>query len=116
MESLSQAITAEREKLAQLRTDKFKEAPLDYLERAIARIESAALPFTDWLSESEAKLRSNQSRDWLRDRFPLWESQGLARWNPAQTKQRQYLRCVVPQRANVAAAREAGLRGERLTG
>ena len=55
-------------------------------------------------------LRSGHSADWHRAQFPSLEAQGLAR---RHGRQRQYLRCVVPQRANLSAAREAGLRGER---
>lgn len=114
MESLANALTEEREKIQQLRADKLRDVPIDYVERAMARLESAALPFTDWLTEGEAKLRSNRSLEWLRGQFPMWEAQGLARWNPKSARARQYLRAVVPQRANVEAAREAGLRGERV--
>jgi hypothetical protein len=109
-ETLFEVIEAESVKVAELGKDGFKDVPLLVLQRAIGRIASAALPFTDWLSEPEAKLRSSRSVEWLRTQFPAWESQGLARWNPARPKTRQYLRCVVPLRANLSAARDAGRR------
>jgi hypothetical protein len=109
-DTLTELLDAERAKLQQLRADRFKDVPLEFAEALLARITSAALPFTDWLSEGEAKLRSNRSTDWLRAQFPAWQDQGLARWNPARPKTRQYLRCAIPMRANLSAAREAGMR------
>lgn len=109
-ETLHDVLTAEREKLTQLAKDGFKDVPVAFVERSLARVLASALPFTDWLSEAEAKLRSNRSAEWLRAQFPAWENQGLARWNPARPKTRQFLRCAVPLRVNLSAERDAGQR------
>ena len=109
-ESLSDVLESESHKLSQYRVDGFEAIPLAAVLKMLGRVASAALPFTDWLSEGEAKLRSNRTDTWLRAQFPAWESQGLARWNPAKPKQRQYLRAAVPLRVNVDAAREEGRR------
>lgn len=111
-ESLADALRAESEKLAQYRVDGFETIPLATVLKSLQRVAVAAQPFTDFLSEAEAKLRSNKSANWLRTQFPAWESRGLARWNPSKPKARQYLRAAVPQRANVEAARADGLRVE----
>ena len=115
VETLEQAFADEREELGVLRRKGFA-ADADRIERVIDRLAKAASPFIDWLSENDARLRSNRSIDWLRAQFPALQSQGLARWNPARPNQRQFLRCAIPQRANTSAAREAGARGERLAG
>ena len=112
-ESLVDVIADERGQAAVLRHKGFvREAEM--IERFAERVARAAAPFIDWLSEKEAVLRSGHSADWHRARFAQLEAQGLARWNPERPRERQYLRCVVPQRANTSAARVAGLRGERL--
>ena len=111
-ETLADALAAEVTKLAQYRADAFESLPLAAVARSLARIADAARPFTDWLSEGEAKLRSNKSEQWLRAQFPAWENQGLARWNPSKPRARQYLRVAVPQRANTDAARADGRRVE----
>ena len=114
METLEQAIADEREDAGMLRAKGFlREAEL--LERTIERIAKAASPFLDWLSETEAVLRSGQAKEWHRARFAILEAQGLARHNPHALRERQYLRVAVPQRANPSAAREAGRRGERAS-
>lgn len=112
-ETLEQALADEREDLQVLRQKGFTQEA-DMLERTIERLARAAAPYLDWLSEKEAVLRSAHSVEWLRARYPVLEAQGLARRNPHNARERQYLRVAVPQRANVSAAREAGARGERL--
>jgi hypothetical protein len=113
METLDQAIANEREDLQVLRKNGLQREA-EIIERVLARVARAAEPFIDWLSETNAALRSDRSLEWLRKQFPALEAQGLARWNPAKPTERQYLRCAVPQRANTSAAREAGARGERM--
>ena len=112
MESITDVIADERGQAAVLRHNGYvREA--DARERLLDRVARAAAPFTDWLSEKEAVLRSGHSAEWHRARFPQLLAQGLARIHPERPRERQYLRCVVPQRANVSAARAAGRRGER---
>lgn len=115
VETLETVIASEREDAAVLRR-KGMVREAEMLEQAIARIAKAAAPFTDWLSENEASLRSARSVSWLRSQFPSLLEQGLARQNPSRPTERQFLRCAIPQRANTSAAREAGARGERLAG
>lgn len=112
-ETLEQALADEREAISMLRGRGFtREAEL--LEHSVERLARAAAPFLDFLSEKEAMLRSAHSEEWLRALYPRLEAQGLARRNPNNPRERQYLRCAIPQRANVSAAREAGARGERM--
>lgn len=111
MKTLEQVLIDARGELPVLR--KHGQAVLaDAIERVIDDVTEAALPFLVWLSETEAELRSDRSREWLRARFPGWERQGLARWNPRRPRERQYLQCVIPQARNLEqvradAAREA---------
>lgn len=114
-ETLGEAIASEREDLEILRRKGYT-TDAERIEKVLDRITTAAAPFLDWLNEKEAALRSARSIDWLRDQFPSLLEQGLARWNPTRPKERQFLRCAIPQRANTSAAREAGARGERLVG
>ena len=109
-DTLHDVLDSEREKVHQLGRDGFDSVPLAFVSAMLKRISTSADPFTDWLSEGEAKLRSNRSTDWLRGQFPQWYEQGLARWNPSKPKARQFLRAVVPMRANLSAARDAGMR------
>lgn len=114
-ETLEEAIASEREDAAVLRRKGFV-ADAERIERVLERVARAAEPFTEWLSEREAALRSGRSTDWLRAQFPGLQAQGLARFGQARPTDRQFLRCAIPQRANTSAAREAGARGERLVG
>jgi len=67
----------------------------------------AAEDYLRFLPESDAQLRSSRSKDWLRSQFPQWEQNG----NAKKINGRRYYRMlVVPQRANVSAAREEGKR------
>lgn len=111
-ETLEQVIADEREDLEILRRKGY-ERDAERIGKVLDRIAKAAQPFTDWLNEREAALRSARSVAWIREQFPALESQGLARWNPNRPSERQFLRCAIPQRANTSAAREAGARGER---
>lgn len=77
------------------------------IERVCEAVAAAAEPFTTFLSEPDAKLRSGKSAGWLRTRFADWERAGFAK---SERGQRYYLECVVPMRVNVGAARAAGRR------
>lgn len=77
----------------------------DLLERCATDAARAAEPWLTWLSEADAMLRSGRSREWLRGRFAAWEREGHAR---SHGKLRQYRMAIVPQRAQVATAAEAG--------
>ncbi|MBA2683466.1 MAG: hypothetical protein H0U66_03115 [Gemmatimonadaceae bacterium] len=83
----------------------------DVLDGTVDRVKSAAEDFITWLSESDAHLRSGKAIPWLRSRYPEWSEAGHARLNARG--QREYRLVVIPRRANISAAREAGRRGER---
>lgn len=82
----------------------------DALERLIDDVAESASPFLDWLSEAEAQLRSGHHRAWLRKRFPAWQRQGLARWNPHRSRERQYLKVAIPLALNLDAIRADAVR------
>ncbi len=77
----------------------------DLIEGVCERVARAAEPYLTWLSETDAKLRSGKSSDWLRSRFALWSSQGLARWSPMNKRARQYRELIVPVRPHLDAVR-----------
>lgn len=104
MKPLEQVLADARGELAVLRKHGQRDLA-DGIERVLDDVAQAAEPFTRWLSEGEAQLRANKSRQWMRKRFPAWERQGLARWNPHRPTHRQYLVCVVPQDLNLDAVR-----------
>ena len=81
----------------------------ELIERVCDRVSAAAQDYLRWLSEPDARLRSGRSAAWLRARFPEWASEGHAELRRGV---RYYPQCVIPQRADITAAREAGLRGE----
>lgn len=76
------------------------------LENLVGKIAWAAEPFTIWLSESDAMLRSGDSERTLRRRFRVLHECGLARYGVRN--RREYLQCAIPQRADVQSAYDAG--------
>lgn len=104
MKNLEQVLTDARGEIPVLRKHG-QHAIADAIEQLCEQIGEAAKPFLVWLSESDARLRSNKSSEWLRKRFPALERQGLARWNPHRPTQRQYLLCAIPQDLNLDAIR-----------
>lgn len=85
----------------------------DVMDGIIDRVKSAAEDFITWLEESDAMLRSGHAARWFRGRFAEWEGEGNAR---KEHGRRYYRQCVVPLRANVSAAREAGREAGRHIG
>lgn len=79
----------------------------DSIERVCARVSSAAEEYLRFLSEPDARLRTNKSVEWLRSRFPEWMEQGHAK---KIGNVRYYRMVVLPPRANLSAAREEGRR------
>jgi hypothetical protein len=65
-ESLSDVIENEAAKLAQYKADGFESVPLAAVVKLLVRVSLVGAPFTDWLSEGEAKLRSSRTEQWLR--------------------------------------------------
>ena len=68
---------------------------------------AAAEDYLRFLPEADARLRSNRSKEWLRSQFPQWEAMGHAK---KVNGRRYYRTLIVPQRANLSAAREEGKR------
>lgn len=88
-------------------------ADAERLERMADQVERAAAPYLNWLNETDAMLRSGKSRDWLRGRFGQWESEGHAR---LKGRDRQYRELIVPRRAALTTAHEAGKAAARARG
>jgi hypothetical protein len=108
-----EAVIADARSNAQVLRASGHERQADYIETILDRVARAAEPFTTWLSETDAVLRSGHSAPWLRQRFARWEKQGCARMNPTNKRERQYLEIVVPVRARLDAARAAARRAAR---
>lgn len=83
------------------------------LEEFVTRIEQATHDFRTFVSEKEAMVRGDKSQKWLRDRFPEWQRQGNARFNPKNPRERQYRLLIVPVAANTSAARSDAVRTAR---
>jgi len=79
--------------------------PVEKVAAFIDSISEAAYPFTTFISESDAVIRSGHQAKWFRQRFADWEKQGFARVNPHKAKDRQYLLCIVPLRHDLDALR-----------
>jgi hypothetical protein len=79
----------------------------EQLDRCADEAAAAAEDYIRWLTEDKARLRSGWSRARLRAHYAAWERQGHAR---RDGKRRLYRLLIVPQRANLLAAREAGWR------
>lgn len=62
----------------------------------VREVRSAASEFLTWVSENDAMTRSGHGRAWFRQRFPDWQRQGNARWNPQRPRERQYRQLIVP--------------------
>ncbi len=83
----------------------------DVIDGIVDRVKAAAEDYITWVNESEANLASGRAIAWFRARYPEWADAGHARLNAKG--QREYRLVVIPRRANISAAREAGRRGER---
>lgn len=80
-------------------------------EKMADEVAEAAHEYLTWLSETDAMLQSGRSREWLRSRFPEWERAGHAK--AASRGVRQYRAMIVPRRAAVQEAAEAGREAAR---
>lgn len=86
---------------------------LDEYDAAIARVARAAEPFTTWLSEGDAILKSGHRVEWFRSRRERWAALGHAR--QGRGGKWEYRDCIVPQRVDLDAVRadaERAARGE----
>lgn len=104
--TLEQVLADERGQAAVLRHNGHAH-DADLIERVCDRVSAAAEEYLRFLSEADARLRTNKSVDWLRSRFPEWMEQGHAKKIGAV---RYYRMVVLPPRANLSAAREEGRR------
>lgn len=80
--------------------------PVEKLLAFIDSIAEAAYPFTTFISEADAVIRSGHKAPWFRQRFADWERQGYARTNPTKPRDRQYMLAIVPLRHDIEAVRE----------
>ena len=86
-------------------------AQADSIEKLCDQVSDATEEYRTFLSESDAILQSAKAKAWFRSRFPEWEREGNAR--RIARGEREYRQIIVPRRANVSAAREAGARAAR---
>jgi hypothetical protein len=81
-----------------------------HLERFIERVAGETEEFRRWLSDADAALHSGLAIRTLRRRFAELLDAGNARYD--EKGHRLYRMSALPRRANVAAARERGRRGD----
>jgi hypothetical protein len=105
-ESLESVLADERGQAAVLRHNGHAH-DAELIERVCSRVSTAAEEYLRFLSEPDARLRTNKSVDWLRTRFPEWMELGHAK---KIGNVRYYRMVVLPPRANISAAREEGRR------
>ena len=108
-------MSPEKRDLAQVVTDWHGDAAVlrrhgqtamaDQLERCAADVRDAAEEWMTWLSETDAMLRTQRSREWMRAHFAAWEREGHAR---LAGRIRQYRAAVMPRRYSLSGARQAG--------
>jgi hypothetical protein len=80
------------------------------LEQCAEEAATASESYLLWLSETDAMLRTGRARDWLRARYEGWAAEGHAR---KIGRDRQYRAIMLPRRAAVIEAREAGRQAAR---
>lgn len=107
---LEQVLADAREHAAVLRSHGHG-AQAKSIEGVCDAVADAMRPYLSVLSEKEAMMRSGWTVEPLRRRFAEWEAQGFAM---LKNGKRHYRECIVPKRADRAAEREAGRRGERV--
>lgn len=108
--TLEQALADWRERANTLRTCR-RPADAELVDEIVGDFAIAAEEFTRWISEDDARMRSGRGLAYFRGRFQDWQEQGHARFG--RDGRREYRLVVVPQRAHLSAAREAGLEAGR---
>lgn len=94
--------------------DRTHSASTSKLIRQICKeVEDAAEDFIVFLGETEAILWSGYSKEWLRARYTKWERVGHAKMRDHGKRDRMYRRCILPRRADLAAARADAMRTAR---
>lgn len=105
MSDLVQAIADARSELRVLARHGAS-VPVDNVLAFVDTIADAAYPFTTFISEADATVRSGHLAPWFRNRFADWERQGYARVNPTNKRERQYMLAIIPLRHDMEAIRE----------
>jgi hypothetical protein len=72
------------------------------IERVVAGVKENAALYLEWLSESDARMRSGKGVDFFRARFATWERDGLAE---LRGRTRYYRGVVVPRRTLLSLVR-----------
>jgi len=87
-------------------------AQAESIERFADELVASMPDYLEWLSESEAMLRSGRRQPFFRARFAAWEAQGLAE---LRGRSRHYRQVVVPRRVNLDAVRGDAERAARAS-
>ena len=107
-ETLEQVLADARGELPLLRKRKAGWDP-DAIAEFLDRVAAATEDFRRFISEDDARLQSGKSVAWLRARHAEWMEAGNAE---CRGRKRYYRAMVIPRRPDLAAAREAGRRGD----
>lgn len=102
---LAQIIADSREEVSVLARAGHKDQA-EYIDTLLDKVHAAAEDYITWLPESAAELKSGLSVKTLRRRWRELYDSGNARFNAKG--EREYRSCAIPNRPDVAAAREAG--------
>lgn len=102
---LAQIIADAREEVSVLSRAGHKEQA-DYVDALLDKVYGAAEDYITWLSEPNAVLKSGWSVKTLHRRWSEFFDARNARYN--QKGEREYRSCAIPNRPDVAAAREQG--------
>jgi len=107
--TLEQVLADVRERASSARRlhDQRTATIIDEIADDVAR---ASEDFTTWISEDDAILKSSHARKWFIKQFSYWATIHCAE---KRNGKRFYRSLVVPQRANLSAAQEAGRRAAR---
>lgn len=108
-QTLEQVLADERGDAAVLRA-RGHAHDAELIESVCNKVAAAARDYLTMLPEADARLWSGKSTEWLRARFPEWAALGHAE---LRGRVRYYRAIVLPRRARVVAAREAGRAGAR---
>lgn len=85
----------------------------EMLREFAKRVEDTTEDYLKFLPEKEAVLWSGHAKVWLRQRYPHWERLGHAKKREHDRGERTYRRCILPRRADTAAARADAARTAR---
>ena len=109
MKPLGQLLVDWRED-AQVLRNRGLDREADMMDRMAEECAIAAHEYIQFISEDDAMLRSDRSKEWLRARFRAWERRGHAF---REGRKRYYRMLIVPCRMADAEAFEAGRKAAR---